>query len=182
VLDGGPPEREHFRPRIGGRGSEVPPERVPRLWNALLSRIARIGRSSRPGRGRAPGMFSERDVPRPGASARRCIVKARFAMNAYGVRAASPHLVAPWFPRCPRNAYQRSSAERLRSNGRWSIERGVVGRPRRVRLTPQLLMSPPEWLSRHVARQVQASPSVFRLRSRLRVLAGSTQHVVRCLG
>ena len=38
-------------------------------------------------------MFSERDVPRPRASARRCIVKARFvAMNAYGTRAASLHL------------------------------------------------------------------------------------------
>ena len=42
MLDGGPPEREHFRPRIGGRGGEVPQERVPRLRNALLSRIARI--------------------------------------------------------------------------------------------------------------------------------------------
>ena len=93
MLDGRPPEREHFRPRIGGRGGQVPQERVPRLRNALLSRIARIGRSSRPGRGRAPGMFSERDVPRPRASARRCIVKARFVpMNAYGTRGASLHL------------------------------------------------------------------------------------------
>ena len=38
-------------------------------------------------------MFSERDVPRPRASARRCVVKARFVpMNAYGTRAASLHL------------------------------------------------------------------------------------------
>src|SRR5450432_517033 len=89
----GPPEREHLRPRIGWRDGEVPQERVPRLRNALLSRIARIGRSSRPGRGCAPGMFSERDVPRPRASARRCVVKARFvAMNTYGTRAASLHL------------------------------------------------------------------------------------------
>ena len=68
-------------------------ERVPRLRNALLSRIARIGTSSRPRKGRAPGTFSERDVPRPRAFARRCIVKARFVpMNAYGSRAAALHL------------------------------------------------------------------------------------------
>ena len=93
MVDGGPHEREYFRPRIGGRGGEVPQERVPRLRNALLSRIALIGRSARPGRGRAPGIFSERDVRRSRASAGRCVVKARFVpMNAYGTMAASLHV------------------------------------------------------------------------------------------
>jgi hypothetical protein len=67
MVDGEPSEGHRFRPRIGGRGGEVPMERVPRLRNALLSRIARIGTSTRPRKGRAPGTFSERDVPRPRA-------------------------------------------------------------------------------------------------------------------
>jgi type IV secretory pathway VirD2 relaxase len=93
VSDGEGEERDKFRPRIGGRGGEVPQERVPRFRNQLLARIARIGSASVRASSRAKGTPSARDVRRPAAYARRCVVKARFVpMNAYGKRAAALHL------------------------------------------------------------------------------------------
>jgi type IV secretory pathway VirD2 relaxase len=68
-------------------------ERVPRLRNALLARIMRLGTKSSRAPGRSRGMFSVRDVPAPRAFSRRCVVKARYvAMNARGARAAALHL------------------------------------------------------------------------------------------
>ena len=68
-------------------------ERVPRLRNAVLARMTRLGMKSSRAPGRSRGIFSVRDVRAPGAFSRRCIVKARFvAMNAYGGRAAALHL------------------------------------------------------------------------------------------
>jgi type IV secretory pathway VirD2 relaxase len=93
VSDGEGGKREDLRPRIGGRGGEVPQERVPRFRNRLLARIARIGGASGAASSRPRGTSSVRDVPRPGALARRCVIKARFVpMNAYGKRAAALHL------------------------------------------------------------------------------------------
>src|SRR5450432_3583756 len=93
VLDGAGSDRSSFRPRIGGRGGEVPMERVPSLRNAVLARITRLGMKSSPAPGRSRGMSSVRDVPAPRAFSRRCVVKARFVpMNAYGARAAALHL------------------------------------------------------------------------------------------
>jgi len=93
VSDGEGGKREELRPRIGGRGGEVPQERVPRFRNRLLARIARIGGRSAAASSRPRGTSSARDVPRPGALARRCVIKARFVpMNAYGRRAAALHL------------------------------------------------------------------------------------------
>lgn len=68
-------------------------ERAPRLRNALLARIARLGARSGRAPGRSPGTHSVRDIPRPPPLARRCIVKARFVpMTPRGVRAAALHL------------------------------------------------------------------------------------------
>jgi type IV secretory pathway VirD2 relaxase len=93
VSDGERENRDVLRPRVGGRGGEVPQERVPRFRNRLLARIARIGIASGAPPSRPRGTPSARDVPRPGAEARRCIVKARFVpMNANGKRAAALHL------------------------------------------------------------------------------------------
>lgn len=93
MSDGERENRDVLRPRVGGRGGEVPQERVPRFRNRLLARIARIGISAGAPPSRPRGTPSARDVPRPGAQARRCIVKARFVpMNAYGKRAAALHL------------------------------------------------------------------------------------------
>jgi hypothetical protein len=79
VLDGEGSDRSSFRPRIGGRGGEVPMERVPRLRNAVLARITRLGMKSSPAPGRSRGMSSVRDVRAPRTLSRRCVVKARFA-------------------------------------------------------------------------------------------------------
>ncbi len=93
MSDGDGGKREELRPRIGGRGGEVPQERVPRFRNRLLARIARLGGASGAASSRPRGTSSARDVPRPGALARRCVIKARFVpMNAYGKRAAALHL------------------------------------------------------------------------------------------
>jgi type IV secretory pathway VirD2 relaxase len=93
VSDGDGREREDLRPRIGARGGEVPQERVPRFRNRLLARVARIGGGSGTASSRPRGTASARDVPLPGALARRCVIKARFVpMNAYGKRAAVLHL------------------------------------------------------------------------------------------
>jgi type IV secretory pathway VirD2 relaxase len=93
VSDGDGRERENLRPRIGGRGGEVPQERVPRFRNALLARVARIGGVSARPSSRPRGTASARDIPRPGPFARRCVIKARYVpMNAYGKRAAALHL------------------------------------------------------------------------------------------
>lgn len=93
MSDGEGGKREELRPRIGGRGGEVAQERVPRFRNRLLARIARIGGRSAVASSRPRGTSSARDVPRPGALARRCVIKARFVpMNAYGRRAADLHL------------------------------------------------------------------------------------------
>jgi len=93
VSDGDGREREDLRPRIGGRGGQVPQERVPRFRNGLLARVARIGGASGAASSRPRGTASARDVPRPGPFARRCVIKARFVpMNAYGKRAAVLHL------------------------------------------------------------------------------------------
>jgi type IV secretory pathway VirD2 relaxase len=93
VSDGDDEKRDAFRPRIGGRGGEIPQERVPRFRNRLLARIARLGGAPGGVGSRPRGTPSARDVRRPGAHARRCIVKARFVpMNAYGKRAAALHL------------------------------------------------------------------------------------------
>jgi type IV secretory pathway VirD2 relaxase len=93
VSDGDGREREVLRPRIGGRGGEVPQERVPRFRSGLLARVARIGGASGAASSRPRGTPSARDVPRPGPFARRCVIKARFVpMNAYGKRAAVLHL------------------------------------------------------------------------------------------
>jgi type IV secretory pathway VirD2 relaxase len=93
VSDGERREREILRPRIGGRGGEVPQERVPRFRNRLLARVARMGGASGGPSSRPRGTASARDVPRPGPSARRCVIKARYVpMNAYGKRAAALHL------------------------------------------------------------------------------------------
>lgn len=93
MSDGEGEKRDAFRPRVGGRGGEVPQERAPRFRNGLLARIARIGAQSRVGASRPRGTASARDVPRPGPGARRCVIKSRFVpMNAYGKRAAALHL------------------------------------------------------------------------------------------
>ncbi len=93
MSDGEGRKREELRPRIGGRGGEVPQERVPRFRNRLLARIARIGGASGEASSRPRGTSSARDVPRPDARARRCVIEARFVpMNAYGRRAAALHL------------------------------------------------------------------------------------------
>ena len=93
MSDGDGREREDLRPRIGGRAGEVPQERVPRFRNRLLARVARIGGGSGTTSSRPRGTAWARDVPRPGSSARRCVIKARFVpMNAYGKRAAVLYL------------------------------------------------------------------------------------------
>jgi type IV secretory pathway VirD2 relaxase len=93
VSDGEGRERDVLRPRIGGRGGEVPQERVPRFRNRLLARVARMGGASGGPSSRPRGTASARDVPRPGPFARRCVIKARYVpMNAYGKRAAALHL------------------------------------------------------------------------------------------
>jgi hypothetical protein len=78
VLDGEVSERSSFRRRIGVRDGEEPMERVPRLQNAILGRITRIGLRSSPALGRSTGVYLVRDVPAPRAFSRRCVVKARF--------------------------------------------------------------------------------------------------------
>ena len=49
-------------PRVGGRGDEVPQERLPRFRNRLLARIARIGIASDAPPTRPRGTPSARDV------------------------------------------------------------------------------------------------------------------------
>lgn len=93
MSDGEGRNRDELRPRIGGRGGEVPQERLPRFRNRLLARVARLGAASGAASSRPWGTSSARDVRRPGPMARRCVVKARFVpMNAYGKRAAALHL------------------------------------------------------------------------------------------
>jgi hypothetical protein len=109
VLDGEGADRSGFRPSIGGRGGEVPVELVPRLRNAVLALITRLGMKSSPAPGRSRGISSVRDVRASRAFSRRCVVKARFVpMNGYGARAAALHL-----------AYiEREGVERDGSSGR----------------------------------------------------------------
>lgn len=82
---------ERFRPRVGGRGGAIDPERVPTFRRSMLQRLGTLGR------GRAgvvtPRNISRIDVRSPRTGSRRCVVKAHFVrMNAAGRTAAALHL------------------------------------------------------------------------------------------
>jgi len=86
-----------FRPRMGGKKGNVRVQRVPGFIPSVLARVrGRFVRAAglapaRPGRRHIPRGVA--DVARPGAGARRCIVKARIVrMGAHGVKTARLHL------------------------------------------------------------------------------------------
>ena len=97
AIDTSPPEERSFRPRIGGRGGQVPFQRAPRFCRSVIARanvrFVKTAGLARTGPPRKGGTRCVADVLPPGIGSRRCIVKARIVpMNARGVRAARLHL------------------------------------------------------------------------------------------
>jgi hypothetical protein len=87
-----------FRPRVGGRGGQIKPQRVPTFRSTVIARIQqRIRRIAGPkpagasARKRHPTAGFYGDAPT--VSSRRCIVKARIVrMAGRGIKAARLHL------------------------------------------------------------------------------------------
>jgi type IV secretory pathway VirD2 relaxase len=91
-------ESKTFRPRVGGRGGQIKPQRVPTFRSTVIARIQqRIRRIAGP---RPAGASARKRHPTAGFygdaptdSSRRCIVKARIVrMAGRGIKAARLHL------------------------------------------------------------------------------------------
>lgn len=131
AIEKSPPEERSFRPRVGGRGGEVAPQRAPRFCPSVIARAqVRFQRAARFIRSRPPRKAGTRcvaDVLRPRVGSRRCIVKARIVpMTAHGLKAARLHL-----------AYiERDGVERDGSEGRLYGPGEVVERAELVDAIP----------------------------------------------
>jgi type IV secretory pathway VirD2 relaxase len=113
AMERSPQERSTFRPRVGGRGGQVPFQRAPRFCQSVLIRahrrfvrVAGLAPARPPRKGGTRGVD---DTLRPRADARRCVVKALIVKTGpRGVKAARLHL-----------AYiERDGVERDGSEGR----------------------------------------------------------------
>jgi type IV secretory pathway VirD2 relaxase len=97
AIEKSPGDERSFRPRLGGRGGQVPFQRAPRFCPSVIARAqVRFQKTARFARSRPPRKGGTRcvaDVLRPGIGSRRCIVKARIVqMNGRGMKAARLHL------------------------------------------------------------------------------------------